>query len=71
MSVTIDIEHDIPVYSDTCTLCRHLQAGDERICSAFPDGIPLAIWIGDSEHHQPYPGDNGIQFEPIQELANA
>jgi len=35
-----------------------------RRCSAFPDGIPDAIFIGGIDHTSPFPGDNGIMFEP-------
>ncbi len=37
-----------------------------RLCEAFPDGIPHEIWIGENKHTEPYPGDNGIQFEQYQ-----
>jgi len=40
-------------------------------CLAFPDGIPDEILYGETEHAEPYPGDNGIQFEPVKEPANA
>lgn len=36
-------------------------------CKAFPDGIPLEVWRGEHEHTKPYPGDNGIMFEPWTE----
>ncbi len=54
---------DIPVYSPTCVFCKHLRDG--RSCDAFPapDSIPMEIWIGDSDHREPYPGDRGIRFE--------
>jgi hypothetical protein len=33
-------------------------------CAAFPQGIPKEILNGEFIHTQPYPGDNGILFEP-------
>ena len=35
-----------------------------RVCSAFPDGIPDAIYIGGFDHRQPFPGDGGVLYEP-------
>ena len=36
-------------------------------CEAFPQGIPEEIWVGEFDHTKPYPGDNGIRFEPKDE----
>ena len=35
------------------------------VCSAFPAGIPAAILENKADHRQPFPGDNGIRFDPI------
>ena len=38
----------------------------EYRCSIF-NKIPDEIWSGEHDHTEPYDGDNGIQFEPIEE----
>lgn len=44
-----------------CLLCAHLYFNSYvRQCSAFPDGIPEALWEG--EHTSPVEGDHGIQY---------
>ena len=48
--------------SPTCTFCRHCRG--ERICLAFPEGIPEEIWSASGAHKEPWPGDQGIQFDP-------
>lgn len=54
--------------------CRHYAGirqpdGTERIenhyCRAFPTKIPDEIAYGDNLHLSPYPGDHGIQYEPM------
>ena len=48
-----------------CGNCKHLILNNTRTCKAFPDGIPKDILIGVNNHTEPFKGDNGIQFEPI------
>ena len=59
------------MYSDICSFCKHFKSVYK--CAAFSDDIPIEIWTGQNDHTTPYPGDNGIQFEPIaeQEADNA
>ena len=68
--ITIDKGFEIPVYSPVCTRCanwRPDEGGAGRQCRAFTkiDSIPLAIWNGENDHRSPFPGDNGIQFQPV------
>lgn len=58
-----------------CDACRHVdrtaKGAARTTCKAFPDGIPPAIfgYIKPGEpvpdHREPYPGDNGVRFEPL------
>lgn len=54
----------VPIIS--CGLCKHLILDKERSCKAFPNGIPNLILNGKNDHKKPFPGDNGILFEPIK-----
>lgn len=50
-----------------CVFCKHFNR-DERgtmTCAAFPNGIPKDIQELKVIHNQPYPDDNGIQYEPL------
>lgn len=57
--------------SGQCPACKHFIGGDKPqdtpTCTAFPDGIPIIILSGQHDHREPYPGDHGIQFEPIED----
>jgi hypothetical protein len=51
-----------------CLKCKHLLPrgpGELMHCSAFPDEIPSSILKNEHDHRAPYPGDNGIRFEPV------
>lgn len=58
-----DRELSIPVFSSVCSFCRHSNNDPERTCAAFPEGIPMEIWMGSNKHIASYPGDHGIQFD--------
>jgi len=50
--------------SPICFRCRH-YAGQDRVCAAFPAGIPDAIWKSLDDHQAPVAGDGGLRFEPL------
>lgn len=56
-------------------LCVYFRRGARPglTCAAFPDaiqgGIPDAILETRHDHHQPFPGDRGIRFHPLDEQA--
>ena len=47
----------------SCRKCKHLNK-DNVSCAAFPDVIPQDILAAVFDHRKPFPGDNGIMFEP-------
>ena len=51
-----------------CIGCRHYDRtapGPGIRCTAFPDGVPEAIFESRTDHREPYEGDRGIVFDPI------
>ena len=53
-----------------CLDCKHIHPEDPVedgfFCDAFPEGIPFEMIANLFVHDKPYPGDNGIQFEPME-----
>ncbi|MFH0900535.1 MAG: hypothetical protein V2A73_07890, partial [Pseudomonadota bacterium] len=69
--IVLDKDSSISTYSRVCTYCRHWHVGPGRTCAAFPDGIPLPIWLGNNDHREPYRGDQSIRFEAQTGLTKA
>lgn len=53
--------------ASSCTACTHFHGlGDGwPSCDAFPIGIEFEVLAGDISHLEPLPGDNGIQWAPV------
>ena len=65
MGIKIDDKSsNLGQYSSVCTFCSHYKAIYQ--CAAFKS-IPDEIWRGQHDHREPYPGDNGIQFEALDD----
>jgi len=52
------------VVEPPCFRCRHLLV--YPFCTAFQGDIPDEIREGKNNHFEPFPGDHGVQFEPIE-----
>ena len=50
--------------SDQCAICKH-HLGLQQ-CKAFPMRIPQRIYSGEHDHREPFQGDNGIRWEPLE-----
>ena len=50
-----------------CASCARYRS--ELTCDAFPDGIPRVIWFA-GLHDKPFPGDHGLQYDPIPGFEN-
>lgn len=50
-----------------CFNCARLREGRTASghfgCEAFPDGVPLDIYLGEFDHTKPHEGDNGLRFQ--------
>lgn len=49
-----------------CLNCKNFnKTVDDFTCSAYPEGIPMAIIQSSADHRLPLSGDNGIHYDPI------
>jgi hypothetical protein len=50
-----------------CLECTRFHDANEDAltCDAFPAGIPDAIIMSRADHRQPFPGDQGLRFDPV------
>jgi hypothetical protein len=53
-----------------CNRCLHYRANTVT-CAAFPKGVPTIILLGKFIHTEPFPGDQGIRFEPKVKMGGA
>ena len=58
---------DEPEYEELgiCATCARRES--PSTCEAFGNGIPIAVLIGELDHHEPIDGDGGLMYEPITE----
>ncbi len=49
-----------------CLSCRNYLS--DWTCAAFPEGIPGQIREGAFIHTKPYPGDDGLMYQPFEDV---
>lgn len=61
-----------------CITCKHFdtQKYEREVCTAFPSGISVDIFLNRVNHRKPLKGDHGVRWEPkagfewMQEIAS-
>jgi len=58
------------IIKSQCLMCNNFDGNKSWtpmfVCKAYIGGIPKNIYMNKHDHTEPYKGDNGIQFEPIE-----
>lgn len=48
-----------------CINCIHFRQDAPLTCEAFPNGIPMVIFLNEFDHRRPWPGDGNLRYIPI------
>lgn len=59
-------EAEMKVIQMQCRRCKHFAGGLHPSCQAFPNSIPGQIYLNKVDHRQPFDGDQGIRWEPLE-----
>jgi hypothetical protein len=49
----------------TCKRFKGIEPDKGFVCEAYTDSIPVIILASAVDHREPYKGDNGLQYEPL------
>ena len=53
-----------------CVFCQRINRVERNwTCEAFPDGIPDPISFHYIDHREPFEGDQGLRFIPVDDLS--
>lgn len=58
-----DRQFEFDPISSICNSCKNLLNPTNRLCKAFPNGIPKKIWNSNHNHKTSINGDNEILYE--------
>jgi hypothetical protein len=59
------------VLPNLCLSCANFIGGppEEKVCNAFPEGIPADVWLGYTSHWEPFEdkSDQEIAYEALED----
>lgn len=47
-----------------CRACKRLRDPDEGVCTSFPRGIPVGIFVYGEDHRRPIAGEAPFDLDP-------